>query len=248
MLRNLLQMSAGFDEKETYETNPLDSTVLKMLYSSKAMDMAGFAASLPFVRNPGVQSRYSSSTTNLLMGVIYKLLSETEYEDFPWKVLFDPLQIHSATWERDGSGLYVGSSYLFLNARDLLRFGELFMHKGMGPSGRILSLDFIRFSWELAPGQGTGPEQKVEIEKQKQNEPQPGAHWWLNRSGNHGDAPSNRPWPQAPADTVAALGHWGQSLFLIPSENLMVLRFADERGADFDYSIYLKLLTQAIHP
>ena len=40
----------------------------------------------------------------------------------------------------------------------------------------------------------------------------PGGHWWLNA-----ELPgSTRPWPDAPADTIAALGHWGQGLYVMP--------------------------------
>jgi CubicO group peptidase (beta-lactamase class C family) len=48
----------------------------------------------------------------------------------------------------------------------------------------------------------------------RQDDAVPGGHWWLNRAVE--GAP--RPWPDAPADTFAALGHWGQAMYVIPSE------------------------------
>jgi CubicO group peptidase (beta-lactamase class C family) len=56
-----------------------------------------------------------------------------------------------------------------------------------------------------------------------------GRHWWLNSAVPAvGAAP---PWPSAPADLFAARGHWGQSILVIPSRDVVIVRFADDREA-----------------
>jgi CubicO group peptidase (beta-lactamase class C family) len=72
--------------------------------------------------------------------------------------------------------------------------------------------------------------------------PLPGAHWWLNRPPA---GQSARPWADAPADTFAALGHWGQALYVVPSEGLVVVRFADDRDGRFSHNQLLALVRAA---
>jgi CubicO group peptidase (beta-lactamase class C family) len=43
----------------------------------------------------------------------------------------------------------------------------------------------------------------------------------------------------------AALGHWGQSMVMIPSERLIVVRMADDRDDSFDMNRFIKLLLQS---
>jgi CubicO group peptidase (beta-lactamase class C family) len=68
----------------------------------------------------------------------------------------------------------------------------------------------------------------------------PGAQWYINVGiPERGQQP---PWPDAPADTFAALGHWGQSLYVIPSLDIVAVRLADDRDGSFDKNKYLGLL------
>jgi CubicO group peptidase (beta-lactamase class C family) len=74
-----------------------------------------------------------------------------------------------------------------------------------------------------------------------QDEAVPGGHWWLNRS----IAGSATPWPDAPADTFAALGHWGQAMYVIPGENLVIVRYGDDRDGSYRHNELLKLALKA---
>ena len=64
----------------------------------------------------------------------------------------------------------------------------------------------------------------------------PGGHWWLNQSL----AGAERPWPSAPADTFAALGHWGQALYVLPEQKLVIVRYADDRDGSYRHDELLK--------
>jgi CubicO group peptidase (beta-lactamase class C family) len=72
----------------------------------------------------------------------------------------------------------------------------------------------------------------------------PGGQWWLNRPADGAESP----WPAAPPDTFAALGHWGQALYVIPSEKLLIVRYADDRDGSYSHNELLKHVLKAVRP
>ena len=49
------------------------------------------------------------------------------------------------------------------------------------------------------------------------------------------------PWPDVPEDAYAARGHWGQSITVVPSLDVVIVRLADDRDGTFDFNAFLKL-------
>ena len=49
----------------------------------------------------------------------------------------------------------------------------------------------------------------------------------------------------APMSPFAALGHWGQGLYILPREKLVIVRYADDRDASFQHNQLLKLVQAA---
>ena len=66
-----------------------------------------------------------------------------------------------------------------------------------------------------------------------------GRLFWLNRAVPEAGIP--KPMPDVPDDAFAAQGHWGQSVTIIPSLDLVIVRFADDRDGAFDFNHFLKL-------
>lgn len=128
-LRHLLNWSSGLDWQEDYEFAPLKSSVVAMLYTRGRDDMAGFVAETPQARPPGRRFRYSSGDSNVLAAALHGMLG-ADYAEYPWRALFEPLGIRSAVWERDAAGTFVGSSYVYMSARDLARVGLLMQRHG----------------------------------------------------------------------------------------------------------------------
>jgi CubicO group peptidase (beta-lactamase class C family) len=54
-----------------------------------------------------------------------------------------------------------------------------------------------------------------------------GRQFWLNRRVP--GFQDEKPWPSVPEDAYAMRGHWGQSVTIIPSLDLVVVRTADDR-------------------
>lgn len=230
---DLLAFASGFDWHETYEgESPRTSSVLAMLYGEGRKDMASFTAHHPLRDPPGSSFMYSSGDTNVLAAIVTRLLSPSYGEHFPWTLLFDPIGANSPVWERDASGTYVGSSYLWATPRDLARFGWLLRSDGCFNGERVLPEGWIDYSTTVSDAIRQKPLARDPGDVQ-------GRQFWLNqRVPEIGQA--ELPWPSAPEDAFAAQGHWKQSITVIPSLDLVIVRTADDRDDTFQIDTLLR--------
>ena len=229
-MADLLHWASGLDWQEDYEYAPLKSSVVAMLYTRGHGDMAEFAADTDAAVAPGKAFRYSSGDSNILSAALRGMLGHKAYVSYPWDALFEPLGIRSATWETDADETFVASSYAYLTARDLARVGLLMAREGRWGDEQLLPKDWVAFNRKPFDGYKAGQDEAV-----------PGGQWWLNQG-----AP--RPWPDAPADTFAALGHWGQALFVLPDEHLVIVRYGDDRDGTYNHNELLKGGGAAVQP
>jgi CubicO group peptidase (beta-lactamase class C family) len=229
-MQDLLHWASGLDWQEDYEYAPLNSSVVAMLYTRGRDDMARFTAEHDEVSAPGTSYRYSSGDSTVLAAALEGMVGDKAYADYPWTALFEPLGIKSATWETDGSGTFVGSSYAYMSAEDLARIGLLMQRGGVWRVRQLLPKAWMDFN--LTPFTQSAPLPTNEL---------PGGQWWLNRTDNR----QAGPWPDAPPDTFAALGHWGQAMYVVPEEQMVIVRYADDRDAIYDHNRLLKLALAA---
>jgi len=228
-LKQLLQMASGLFWNEGYEASPLHSSVLKMLYTAGRGNMAKFAAQQPVQYTPGTHWYYSSGTTNLLMGILQRTVTPKKYEGFIWRELFDRIGMQNVTWEQDNSKNFVGSSYLHASPRQLAKFGFLYLNDGIWEGKRVLPEGWVKFSMTASPANPKGTY---------------GAQWWLN-AGRPKEGIKPR-WPDAPAETFCASGHWGQYILVVPSKDLVIVRTGDDRDGSFKRNTLLKLTLASI--
>lgn len=202
-VEDLLRMRTGLRFSEAYG-NPW-SDVLRMLYRSH--DMAACAAASPLAATPGTTWQYSSGTTNLLSAVVRSAVGDDRYHAWPRRALFDRLGMDSAVMEPDGSGTFVCSSYMLATARDWARLGQLFLDSGRANGAQVFAPEWIRFSTTPTP---QSPDGRF------------GAHWWvkLNEDIGGGSEAARRIAP----DAFFAVGHEAQTLTIIPSKRLVVVR------------------------
>jgi CubicO group peptidase (beta-lactamase class C family) len=204
-------MTAGLDFPEKYA--PL-SAVPRMLFHE--LDTAHAAASARLRDQPGTKWYYSSAATNLLSRMLRDTFdTHEEYLAFPREVLFKPLGMNTAVLEPDVGGNFVGSSYLYASALDWARFGQLYLQGGVWQGERLLSAEWVEFT-----------RTPVSIAPKRRY----GAHWWLN-AGTDGNA-TDRYWPSVPSDASMCLGHDGQLLVVLPSQDAVVVRLGLTRGGD----------------
>ena len=205
-LADLMGMSSGLEFNEDYG----DVTdVTRMLYLEP--DMAGFVETKPLTGEIGKTWSYSSGTTTLLSRIWQDSLGEpAKALTWPRTALFDPVGMTSAVLETDENGTFVGSSYLYATARDWARFGQLLLQDGVWNGEAILPSGFVAWMREQVPA-SNGEYGKGQL--------------WL-RGSDAGTPAGVDPdiGYTLPEDTFWMLGHDGQSIAIIPSKKLVIVR------------------------
>lgn len=198
--------------------------------------MAAYAASQPLTAVPGENWEYSSLTTNLISGILRHALGDSVYTNFPWDELFTPLGIKNAVFERDLSGTYIASSYLYMTARDMLKFGYLYLNNGVWDGKKFFPDNWVVYTTTVAPAYI-----KTAIKCRLIDDLNYGALWWLNRGIPEMNIKA--PLLDVPADLFAAIGHWDQFIFVIPSLDMVIAYTGDNRDSDvLNMNTMLKLI------
>jgi CubicO group peptidase (beta-lactamase class C family) len=236
--RHLLSFSSGLDWHETYEGEPpTTSSVLAMLYGHGHDDVYAFVTAHRFRDPPGTSWQYSSGDTNVLTGAVGAFLEPRHGADWPHEVLFRRIGMRDVTFERDGAGTYVGSSYVWAPPRDLARFGLLLAADGCWGADQVLPAGWVAWSTEVEPAMGR------KVVGWEAGDVQ-GRQFWLNRVVP--GLQETLPWEGVPDDAFAAMGHWKQSITVIPSRGLVVVRVADDRDGTFTHAELLRRVLAAV--
>ncbi len=231
-LEDILHWQSGTEWSETYiGWNGSSSNVLSGLYGEGISDFASYYFSLSYSDTVENNWNYSTGDSHILMHILRQVYSPMEYDSMPWRELFDPLGISDATFERDHTGLYLGGAYIFLSHPSLYKIGQMVSDELKQP--HLLPVDWMQQALTPRPN-ALFTEEMIEDEKAPAI---PAAHWWVNRPAN----PDNQtvPWPRAPTDTFAAFGVFGQMMFIIPSEDIVIIRLAQDIRGGFDKAHFL---------
>lgn len=226
-LDQLLRMSSGLEFDETYAPGT-NATI--MLFD--APNAAAFAADQPAIAPPEEVWYYSSGTSNLVSRIVRHRLEAAgeDYLSYPRRALFNPLGMTSAVIEPDASGTFVGSSFSYATARDWARLGQLYLQDGVWNGERLLPEGWVTYTRAPTPKAPKG---------------RYGAHFWLN-AGTSED-PSTRPWPELPADLFWMSGFEGQSVVIIPSRDVVIVRLGlSQRDSSWRLSSFLAAVLESL--
>lgn len=216
-LHNLLQMNSGLEWEEDYGKI---SDVTKMLFLAE--DMSKVQLEKPAAFEPNTHWNYSSGTTNLLSGILRShFKTQQEYLDFWYASLIDKIGMHSMLIEPDMAGNFVGSSYGWATARDWAKFGLLYLHKGNWNGEQIFDESWAKYVATPTPtSKGSY-----------------GGQFWLNAGGKY---------PDVPKDMFYCSGFQGQKVIIIPSHELVIVRFGLTEDKDFDFNGMMKEIISSI--
>jgi CubicO group peptidase (beta-lactamase class C family) len=202
-IRHMLQMRAGYPWEES------TSELFEMLYG-------GFRPSLlvevPLVSDPGTQFEYSSLTSHLL-GIIVARATDTDLKSFAQENLFAPLDVDMGDWIQDWEGYYNGHADLYFSARDMARFGLLYLNDGEYRGNQVISADWVhdslqRYSEKINATGGFPANWGLSLKDIGY-----GYQWWSARAGGHLYS--------------LAWGHGGQQIVLLEEFNMVIVVTAD---------------------
>ena len=217
-LNNLLQMNSGLEWTEDYNNI---SDVTKMLFLENDMSSVQLNKQLQGI--PNESWNYSSGTTNLLSRFIRNQFeSHQEYLNFWYDEIIDKIGMKSMIIETDVSGNYIGSSYGWATVRDWAKFGQLYLNNGNWNGDQILNSSWIEYSKK--PTNGSNGRY--------------GAQFWLNAGGIY---------PNVPKDLFSCNGYQGQYVFMIPSEDIIVVRFGLAENPIFNVDAFLSNILISIN-
>ncbi|WP_159024081.1 serine hydrolase [Formosa sp. L2A11] len=217
-LNNLLQMNSGLAWEEDYNNI---SDVTKMLFLKE--DMPKIPREKLLTGIPNKSWSYSSGTTNLISGFIRnQFKTEQDYLDFWYTELIDKIGMHTMTIETDLKGHFVGSSYGWATARDWSKFGLLYLHDGNWNGEQILTKNWVDYTKTPTPTSNGIY----------------GAQFWLNAGGRY---------PDVPKDLFSCNGYQGQQVSIIPSKDVVIVRFGLVEDPVFSYNTFLSEILSAIN-
>ena len=202
-LRHVLNMSSGLD---TVDNGGLEyATGSGLSYWAGASSVRG-ALRQAMIRKPGTNWDYENYDTLLAVYKMKQVLGEQAYREFPRRALLDKIGMRNTLVSTDRFGDFILSSQVYTNARDLARFGMLYLQNGVWNGERLLSEEWIEFVRTPAPAiVGRGSHY--------------GGQWWL--------VPDNR--DDVPKDAYSTSGNRGQYAVVVPSHDLVIVR----RGLDY---------------
>ena len=210
--RQWLTMTDGLDYTEIGATGMADNDVIQMMYGPGRFDVLQYIkAELPPLHEPGTVWNYSTAAFHLighaLQGLVTDAPSAASFSSWFSRELSDPIGIN-ALIEFDASENYLGGSLVWASARDFAKFGYLYLRDGVWDGERLLPEGWVDFS----RSHPQGPKENVY-----------GAGFWLTTGGAE-PVPSYQRRDAPPWDSFAAEGHEGQTIFIVPSRDLVIVR------------------------
>jgi CubicO group peptidase (beta-lactamase class C family) len=193
-VRHLLNMTSGFawDETNAYLPLPPGQSVGQAIVG------------LPLESAPGSQFNYSSAASQLLSIVFTRVTGKTMW-DVAARELFTPIGIPNTHWPADQDGNSEAYSGLVMPARELAKFGFLYLNGGAWDGRQIIPADYARASVDRnaavpVPDDGLY-----------------GYLWWLVEDRGH--------------QAFMAAGYGGQYVYIAPDLDLLVVMTGNPRVA-----------------
>ena len=200
-IRHLLSFTSGISQKSSYSRSDIYKSAV--MAETKA--------------DPGKRFKYGSNHLRVFGELMKRKLAtrlNTQQKNAPRDALaylrqriLDPIGCEFGKWTRDKSknpNLAYGA---YVTARNWVKFGHLVLNKGRCGDRQVVPSDYLH---QCFVGTRTNPTY--------------GLNWWLIGGGLH------RRNAAVPKDTVAAKGLFGQMLYVIPSRDLVIVRFGKDRS------------------
>lgn len=111
----------------------------------------------PVEYTPSSHFVYNSGATYMVSAIVQKVTSQTLL-DYLCPRLFEPLGITGQTWENSPQGINTGGWGLNIKTEDILRFGLLYLQKGVWQGERLLPESWVAEATSKQISNGTDPD------------------------------------------------------------------------------------------
>lgn len=209
-IKDVLTMRSGLQwNEDDYYTDRSKNDVYIMIDSAK--DYIQYVLNKPIIHEPGTHWYYSSGDSMLLSGVIEKSTGLTAYE-FGRKYLFEPLGLTDVIWLADPAGHTITAWGIQGTLREFAKFGYLYLEKGKWEDQQVISRNWIEESAKPV---------SEEVKKY-------GYQWWrLPALENYENS-------KIPPDILIAWGIFTQQIFILPTEDLLIVRLGRDSDPSHD--------------
>jgi CubicO group peptidase (beta-lactamase class C family) len=227
-IEELLSQTSGLDPDGGY------------IYSAR--DQMAAALDVPLIATPGTQFHYGAVNYQAFGEILKRKLRarDESVEDFLRDKVFDPLDIDIASWTHDDAHNPLVHSGIYLSSEEWAKFGNFINRVREGSQTQIVSAPLLA---KLLVGHEANPAY--------------GLGFWLNRPPPEPRLQSikilqlaidgDQLYPGGPRDLIAAIGSEKQRLYMIPSLDLVIVRFGTETAFS-DGDFLSRLLTGKPHP
>lgn len=154
-----------------------------------------------FIQNKYGHFEYGDETPIILSNLITRV-SKMSTHDFAKKELFNPIGIHVSKWAKSADGIYLGGTDSYFTARDMARFGYLYLQ-----NGKISDKQIVPYNWIIESTQS------YDSAKMADNSyftaKGYGYLWWIGEYAQH--------------SCYAAHGYGGQAIIVIPDLDMIMV-------------------------
>jgi CubicO group peptidase (beta-lactamase class C family) len=195
-LRDMLQMRAGFPSEET------DAALWEGLLSGHYLPLI---EAFPLTADPDTTFQYSNLTSDWL-GIIVDRECGAHLRPYAIEKLFSPMGVEAGEWGTDWEGHNNGCGDLHLRARDMAKFGQLYLNDGAFRGVQLLPANWVRDSLQTySQGAWDNIGRFHDIGY--------GYQWWSATAGDH--------------HVNFAWGHGGQLIVLVDELDMVIVTTAD---------------------
>ena len=223
-LKHILTMTSGLEWNERVSYNNPENSEWQMV---EEQDWMSYVASRPIKDEPGTMFNYNTGGLHLLSAVIKNATGMYAHE-FAEKHFLHPMGIYAYQWNKDPMGYPCTGGTdggLGLRTRDIAKFGWLFLKDGKWKGERIISENWVR----EAPHIQINPEAKR-------------SRYGFNWTTGTRIAKGKR------FEYVASFGYGGQTLYLVPEYDLIVVFTCELTGEDSGVNMLVWKTFDAIIP
>ena len=154
------------------------------------------ALNRPLVNAPGTTMEYSTGSTHLLSAILTKATGKSTWQ-FAQETIAQPMGFQLAQWPRDPQGIYFGGNDMLMTPRQMLAFGDLYLHHGR------------RNGQQIVPERWVAASQIPRTQSRRESDRFYGYGWWVRELAGY--------------RAYYAWGYGGQYIFIVPDLDLVVV-------------------------